>query len=267
MIKFKNKEYVNLSKEIKTFLRITFVISIIFFGVSIILSRTGVLGYGNIFFMLIYGIGGYAPSIAGIVSREKYYSKLKFKEFIISIVNPKLHIKWYIFILVSLFIIWSSPIIFFINNISGYNLVEKPLYSILWLIPIMIIGGGIEEIGWRGFLFPELRKRYSFVISSVSVGVIWAIWHIPMWFVVNSPQTKINFLLFMLSCVTASLLLAFIYEKTSSVFMCIFMHAVDNAYYYLFTTSIDYNIVTITLALIIAILIYLTSDRFIFKAN
>lgn len=256
-----------MSKEIKVFLSITFVISIIFFGVSIILSRTGILGYGNIFFMFIYGIGGYAPSIAGIISKKIYYSKSEYKEFLISIINPKLHIKWYVFILVSLFIIWSSPIIIFINNISGYHLVKKPLYSILWIIPIMIIGGGIEEIGWRGFLFPELRKKYSFAISAVSIGCIWSTWHIPMWFVVNSPQTKINFLLFMLSCVTVSLLLAFIYERTSSIFMCIFMHAVDNTYYYLFTTSIDHNIITITFALFITVLIYMISDKFIFKVN
>lgn len=256
-----------MSKEIKVFLSITFVISILFFGVSIILSRTGILDYGNIFFMLIYGIAGYAPSISGVISKKIYYSKSEYKKFLISIINPKLHIKWYIFILVSLFIIWSSPIIVFINNINGYSLIKKPLYSILWLIPIMIIGGGIEEIGWRGFLFPELRKRYSFAISAVSIGIVWAIWHIPMWFIANSPQTKINFLLFMISCITVSLLLAFIYEKTSSIFLCIFMHAVDNAYYYLFTTSVDYNIITITFALLIAVLIFIISDKFIFKVN
>ncbi len=254
-------------KEAKAFLTITFLISIVFFGISIILSQTSVLNYGELFFMLIYGIACYAPAMAGIIAKKIYYTKSEFKDFLTSIINPRLKIKWYIFILVSLFIVWSSPIIIFINNITEYSLLKKPIYSLLWLIPIMIIGGGVEEIGWRGLLFPELRKKYSFCMSAISIGVIWAIWHIPMWFVINSPQTKINFLLFTLSCITVSFLLAFIYEKTASIFLCIFMHAVQNAYYYLFTTSIDYNFITITFALFIAILIYTISDRVIFKVN
>jgi membrane protease YdiL (CAAX protease family) len=37
-----------------------------------------------------------------------------------------------------------------------------------------------EEIGWRGFLVPELAKRFSFTTTSVLSGVIWALWHVPI---------------------------------------------------------------------------------------
>jgi uncharacterized protein len=37
-----------------------------------------------------------------------------------------------------------------------------------------------EEIGWRGFLVPELAKRFSFTTTSVLSGVIWAAWHVPI---------------------------------------------------------------------------------------
>jgi membrane protease YdiL (CAAX protease family) len=37
-----------------------------------------------------------------------------------------------------------------------------------------------EEIGWRGFLVPELAKRYSFTATAVLSGVIWAVWHVPI---------------------------------------------------------------------------------------
>lgn len=37
-----------------------------------------------------------------------------------------------------------------------------------------------EEIGWRGFLVPELAKRFSFTATSVLSGVIWALWHVPI---------------------------------------------------------------------------------------
>src|ERR1700732_280323 len=37
-----------------------------------------------------------------------------------------------------------------------------------------------EEIGWRGFLVPELAKRFSFTATAVLSGVIWALWHVPI---------------------------------------------------------------------------------------
>jgi membrane protease YdiL (CAAX protease family) len=37
-----------------------------------------------------------------------------------------------------------------------------------------------EEIGWRGFLVPELAQRYSFTATAVLSGAIWAAWHVPI---------------------------------------------------------------------------------------
>jgi membrane protease YdiL (CAAX protease family) len=37
-----------------------------------------------------------------------------------------------------------------------------------------------EEIGWRGFLVPELAKRHSFAATAIITGLIWALWHYPI---------------------------------------------------------------------------------------
>lgn len=37
-----------------------------------------------------------------------------------------------------------------------------------------------EEIGWRGYLLPNLCKKYTPIISTLITGVIWGIWHAPM---------------------------------------------------------------------------------------
>lgn len=52
----------------------------------------------------------------------------------------------------------------------------------------MIVPAGIlastsavgEEIGWRGFLWPLLRRRSSFVLSSVVMLVVWWLYHAPL---------------------------------------------------------------------------------------
>lgn len=37
-----------------------------------------------------------------------------------------------------------------------------------------------EEIGWRCFLQPLLRTRFGTLASSVTVGVVWGAWHVPV---------------------------------------------------------------------------------------
>ncbi len=37
-----------------------------------------------------------------------------------------------------------------------------------------------EEIGWRGFLVPELSKATSFTLTSLISGIVWSLWHYPI---------------------------------------------------------------------------------------
>lgn len=56
----------------------------------------------------------------------------------------------------------------------------NPLASIpLAYLNVFIWGGGNEELGWRGFALPYLQERYSALVSSLVVGVVWTVWHAP----------------------------------------------------------------------------------------
>jgi membrane protease YdiL (CAAX protease family) len=47
---------------------------------------------------------------------------------------------------------------------------------------ILFSGGGMEEIGWRGFALPRLQKMYSPLLASILIAVVWALWHMPLYF-------------------------------------------------------------------------------------
>lgn len=43
-----------------------------------------------------------------------------------------------------------------------------------------LIGAALfEEIGWRGFALPHLQRRCSALVSSLIIGLVWALWHFP----------------------------------------------------------------------------------------
>lgn len=57
----------------------------------------------------------------------------------------------------------------------------------LALVPVaLLVVGAItygEELGWRGYLLPELTARYGAIRATVAVGVVWAVYHLPVLYV------------------------------------------------------------------------------------
>lgn len=62
--------------------------------------------------------------------------------------------------------------------------VSGPAYS-LWVYPanfllVFLFAGGLEEFGWRAFAQPRLQSTYSAVLVALGIGVLWTIWHLPL---------------------------------------------------------------------------------------
>lgn len=133
--------------------------------------------------------------------------------------------------------------------------VVKPIYMAFLQIPLMIIGGGLEEIGWRGFLQPQLQKKLPVSLSTLILSVIWAIWHLPLWFIVGThQQVNMNFFWFLINAMALSFLFAAIYYGTKSIFMCILLHAMTNAFWDVITPS--YKFLPISIILVVSIAVF-----------
>jgi uncharacterized protein len=48
----------------------------------------------------------------------------------------------------------------------------------LWVLLFSVAG---EETGWRGYLLPKLLERTGPVRASLALGLVWALWHLPLW--------------------------------------------------------------------------------------
>jgi membrane protease YdiL (CAAX protease family) len=64
---------------------------------------------------------------------------------------------------------------------SSYPTVDVKLLGIviLFFLYNFIYGGLSEEPGWRGFALPRLQAKFSPLVSSLILGVLWAVWHAP----------------------------------------------------------------------------------------
>jgi membrane protease YdiL (CAAX protease family) len=66
------------------------------------------------------------------------------------------------------------------------------IFPLYWLL-MVFVGGGQEEIGWRGYILPFLENKFGRWLGSGILGLIWAFWHLPLWFIPDVSQTYMNF--------------------------------------------------------------------------
>jgi membrane protease YdiL (CAAX protease family) len=108
---------------------------------------------------------------------------------------------------------------------------EMPWYLMLAAtVGSTLVGGQAgEEIGWRGYALPRLAARFGLGGGSVLLGVLWASWHLPLFFVPEAPTFGQSFPLYLLQVTALSVAMAWLYANTrGSLLPVMLMHAAVN---------------------------------------
>jgi len=101
-------------------------------------------------------------------------------------------------------------------------------FLLLFLLSLLIPGfaGTWEEPGFRGYALPRLQFRYSALIASLILGVLWAFWHLP--FVVTGEQIWIDATLFIIEW---SIVYTWLFNNAKgSVLIVMLFHAMNNTF-------------------------------------
>ena len=86
-----------------------------------------------------------------------------------------------------------------------------------------------EEIGWRGYALPRLARRFGLVPASLVLGLIWACWHLPFFFVPESDNYGRSFPMFVAGVTALSVAIAWLYANTGgSLLLTMLMHSAVN---------------------------------------
>lgn len=103
-------------------------------------------------------------------------------------------------------------------------------------IALMLLGIAIstwvqagEELGWRGYALPRLAASVGLGSASLILGVVWAAWHLPLFFLPESGSTGQSFPAYLLQVTAMSVVFAFLYWKTGgSLLLVMLAHAAVN---------------------------------------
>jgi membrane protease YdiL (CAAX protease family) len=228
-----------------TFFAFLLALSSIFY--SLIISNGSIYANGGIYTLGLM----WSPGLAAMLTQLIFHKTLrglgwkpgKFKYLAIAYILPVLYC------LIVYGFTWSSQLgnvpnpEFFQALQTNYGIsFEQEGIALLIFIMIMatfgvfsgLISGAGEEIGWRGFLVPELCKSMSFTKAMLLSGAIWAAWHMPLLLFAdyNMPGVPKLYALIMFVIMVMGISFAFgwLRLKSGSLWPAALLHASHNLF-------------------------------------
>lgn len=128
-------------------------------------------------------------------------------------------------------------------------------------IPVLLFTGALgEELGWRGVFLKQILKKTGFIISSLAMGVLWAVSHLPLWIIPELESLGYAgnpFLLFMAALAGGSFIYTWVFiYSDGNLLACVLLHFIQN-YLLAFTINLNtapsnffyiYTIINLTIA-------------------
>lgn len=216
------------------FTALTFCIAYLVSGTLIILGQFGYSVHNWVYSLQEFGMNIpfaiyiLSPAIASYIVLKKNNKIAGFKDWLKTVFYAKNNVSLYLFAVAGLALYFLIHL-----AVSGRKEMALPFYTFFLSLPGGLIIGGLEEAGWMYILQPALDKKYGFVLSSVLVGLIWILWHVPLFFIpgTNHSGGLINFWMFAVQLIAFRFFDGAIYKISGKgrVFLCVLFHTMFNA--------------------------------------
>jgi|SRR5579863_233443 len=206
-----------------------------YFALTFLISWTGALAVAAPHLMrhqrlpqmtgiLMFPVMLLGPSLSGIVLTRIVDGKSGLRFLFSQMIRARVPPRWYAALLLPPVLI-LTVLLFLERFVSPVYAPNRFFLGILFGIP----AGFLEEIGWTGYAFPKMRSDSNGLAPSILLGLLWALWHLP---VINYLGTATPhgvywlpfFLAFSLAMTAMRVLIAWIYTNTKSVLLAQLMH-------------------------------------------
>jgi uncharacterized protein len=206
------------------------------FGLSWILWTPAVIFGLDSLAALPFFVGVFGPATAAAIVKRATGGSVR--GWLLGVMVWRLPLRWYALAAgfpFALAIVASGEFVLLGEELH-YGLVGQRAASIVPLLLFcLLLNGGPEEPGWRGFAMPRLLERWTPVKATLVFGPIWGLWHLPLLFAENDVDHGLaalpfaGMLLWTLAGFTAySFTYTYLWNRTRSAFACMVMHAAYN---------------------------------------
>lgn len=191
-------------------------------------------------------IGLFGPMLGGIGFTYVTQDRESWREYWSRVIDPKrIPAKWFLVIFLFAPCLMASAVLIDIALDGTLTLAQignraapffsAPLTVVPFLLRVFIYGPFPEELGWRGYVLDRLQARWSALASSLILGTIWAMWHLPLFFIrdmnphYSHGAWSLWFWLFMVEVIATAVIYTWIFNNTHrSTLAAIIFHFMGN---------------------------------------
>lgn len=173
-----------------------------------VLAQRGLLPGDPRFYLPFAGLGLLGPAVAAVVLAQREGGRAGVKALLAPLLRWRVHPGWYAVALLPAFLLAG---LLYLLNLAGR---QGPIAYVPTVGGVVfgLFVSVVEEIGWRGYALPRLQRRWGGFAASGLLGLVWYVWHLPMFAGAGVP---LNLALVMLLYFTgASLLLTWMVNGT-----------------------------------------------------
>lgn len=109
----------------------------------------------------------------------------------------------------------------FLNNV---NYTGNSVLSILAYLPWALLQGGLEEVGWRGYLQTHLNIKNNLILNFLVISIVWFVWHLPLYQLPWITSASSNYFIFYLLILGNTFTLGAVKEVSKGTLPCILAH-------------------------------------------
>ena len=196
-----------------------------FFTVALVpISLSSLLGV-----LLVY-LGAFAPGIVALSFTAHREGRTGVRALLGRVLLYKVAARWYVFAVTYLAAIkLTAALVHRAATGAWPHFGNLPAYVMAIAILTSTPFQAGEEVGWRGYALPRLTTRFGLPIASILLGVIWACWHLPQFFIREADTYGQPFFVYVLQVTAMSAAFAWLYAKTNgSLLLTMLLHASVN---------------------------------------
>lgn len=159
----------------------------------------------------------YAPSVSAIIITAFRYGRAGMASLFGSLVRIRVKWTWLLLCLLGYPALWL--LVRLVEAAVGGGLAQFDFNPWFVGLPLLFLSSRVladpgalgEELGWRGFALPRLLELIDARTASLVLGLVWAIWHLPAFYVGSMSQSSLAFVPFVVTVVSFSVIMTFLF--------------------------------------------------------
>ena len=195
-----------------------------FITVAAAIPANTALGYSLVL------LGAYAPSFVAVLLTALREKENGIRALLRHVIQWDVGARWYVFAAFYIVAVKLAVALLLRASTGQWpRFGTTPWYVIPLAVAFSTPFQAGEEIGWRGYALPRLADSIGLRWASILLGVIWAVWHLPQFFIREGDTYGQPFLVFALQVIAISVALAWLWNGTrGSLLLPMLLHSAVN---------------------------------------